>query len=323
MKRGVKNNLIKITPTIDLCNFEEEKILSFGVLNCQSIRNKAASINDLIFTNNFDFCLLTETWLDVADDVIRTAATPVDYVFLDSVRDTRGGGTGLVCKQIYKPKLVNKNQFVTFESSEYEITNFSSIIHIIVIYRAPYSNKNQHTISAFINEFENYIGTFITSSNKIVVGGDFNIHVDNLNDNYSKNFTELLASYDLVNSINFPTHVKVHSLDLVLTRPTDNLNPISFPLSFPSDHCLIKTTLDISKPLTKIEKISYRPLKKIDLHRFKDEILNSELFSCNFDILVIIEIVDIYNSTLLNLLKTINIKKKENSPWYSDSLRNL
>ena len=159
--RGVnKNNLIKITPIIDLSNFEEDKIMNFGVLNCQSIRNKAASINDLIFTNNFDFCLLTETWLDVADDVIRTAATPVNYVFLDSVRDTRGGGTGLVCKQIYRPKLVDKNQFVTFESSEYKITSFNSIIHIIVIYRAPYSNQNQHTISAFINEFENYIGRY-------------------------------------------------------------------------------------------------------------------------------------------------------------------
>ena len=153
--------------------------------------------------------------------------------------------------------------------------------------------------------------------------------MDNLNDNYSKKFTELLSSYNLVNSINFPTHVKGHSLDLVLTRSTDTLNPISIPLSFPSDHCLIKTTLDISKPLTKIEQISYRPLKKINLHKFKDEILKSELFSCNFNSLDINEIVDIYNSTLLNLLnrhaplKTITIKKKENSPWYSDSLRNL
>ena len=329
-KRGANiNNLIRITPTFDQCNYKEEKFMNFGVLNCQSIRNKAASINDLISTNDLDFCLLTETWLGVADDVIRTAATPVDYIFLDSVRNTRGGGTGLLCKQIYKPKLVEKKQFVTFESSEYKITNFSAIIHIIVVYRAPYSIQNHHTIPAFINEFENYIDTFVTSSNKIIVGGDFNIHVDNLNDNCSKRFIDLLSSYDLINSINFPTHVKGHSLDLVLTRFTDSLNPVSTPLSFPSDHCLIKTTIDISRPLKTIEQISFRPLKKIDLQKFKDQILQSDLFSCNLDNLDVNEIVNKYNSTLQNLLnkhapmKTINIRKKDNSPWYSDSLRNL
>ena len=66
-----------------------------------------------------------------------------------------------------------------------------------------------------------------------MVAGDININVDTFKNDYSKDFTESLSNYNLLGSINSPTHFKGHSLDLALTRSPDTLNPTSIPLEFP------------------------------------------------------------------------------------------
>ena len=202
---------IPLNPTINSSNN-----IKIALMNTQSIRNKTAYINQLLIENKLDFCLITETWLTDDDIVLRTAATPPSYVFLDCCRHQgRGGGTALIAKQIYKPKISNYMHKQTYEFSEYNLTINKLHILVIVVYRPPYSQRNPNSVSSFIDEFQNHIENIISTTKYLVIAGDFNVHVDKPNDSQVKNFLDFLDCMGLVNNTSFPTHNLGHTLDLV------------------------------------------------------------------------------------------------------------
>ncbi len=48
---------------------------------------------------------------------------------------------------------------------------------------------------------------------RLLLTGDFNIHVDQKDDNFAINFSQLLESHDLVQHVGVSTHVNGHTLD--------------------------------------------------------------------------------------------------------------
>ena len=91
--------------------------------------------------------------------------------------------------------------------------------------------------------------SIIITPNKLFIGRDFNIHVNDESDVIAKAFLYLLQNYYLMNHVWQPTHVAGNTLDLTITR---NNNEISFdsPLmrSFISGHCFVKVLSTIEKP---------------------------------------------------------------------------
>ena len=55
------------------------------------------------------------------------------------------------------------------------------------------------------------------STDKVIVVGDFNIHVDVENDSLNINFNSVLDSIGFSQSVHRPTHCLNHTLDLVRT----------------------------------------------------------------------------------------------------------
>ena len=74
------------------------------------------------------------------------------------------------------------------------------------------------TAGTFIDEFSTYFESAIITPNKLLIGGDLNIHVNEQSDVTAKAFLDLLQNYDLINHVWQPTHVAGHSLDLIITR---------------------------------------------------------------------------------------------------------
>ena len=69
------SNLIEIIPrnqTIPL-----NKFLNIGNFNAQFVRNKSADIICSVVDNNIDICVITETFLNNYDNVIRNDITPI------------------------------------------------------------------------------------------------------------------------------------------------------------------------------------------------------------------------------------------------------
>ena len=63
----------------------------------------------------------------------------------------------------------------------------------------------------------------ILSNERLLVLGDFNIHVDVPNGIDAVKFLDLLESLGLEQHVTEPTHIFGHRLDLVITRRTETL----------------------------------------------------------------------------------------------------
>ncbi len=57
----------------------------------------------------------------------------------------------------------------------------------------------------------------VTSYDKILIVGDFNIHVDNKSDHIAVEFIEVLHSFSFTQHVNGPTHNKEYMLDLIIS----------------------------------------------------------------------------------------------------------
>src|SRR6218665_2415997 len=73
--------------------------------------------------------------------------------------------------------------------------------------------------SVFLDEFGSLLSLSATTPNEFVLVGDFNVQVDTPSDTLSSSFLNLLSLVNLVQHVNFPTHIEKHTLDL-LTTPT-------------------------------------------------------------------------------------------------------
>ena len=178
------------------------------------------------------------------------------------------------------------------------------------------------SITDFIAEFSSYLENIITTPHKLVIGGNFNIHVEDAGNSDANKFCDLLESMNLRNHVWSSTHVSGHVLDLIITRNNDSIILNSAERRyFISDHAFIRTHTTLIKPKTEVKEIEYRKLKDIDLSQFKEDIRASELMdmkdkSVHEKAIVYDRILrDILDSHAPVVKKIIKIKK--GSPWYN------
>ena len=166
-----------------------------------------------------------------------------------------------------KPKL----NYNSFESIVLSLShpNWKTLqpVLFVIVYRAP------GPYSDFISEFSEFLSSLVLKSDKVIIVGDFNVHVDVTNDSLSNAFTSLIDSIGFCQSVNKPTHCFNHTLDLVLSYGMDIEHLMVFPHNpLLSDHYLITfefLLLDY-KPLS---KTSYsRCLSDSAVAKFKEEI---------------------------------------------------
>ncbi len=81
---------------------------------------------------------------------------------------------------------------------------------IAVIYRPPKCNTH------FLTEFAEFLGDVTLKNDKLLVLGDFNVHVWCMNDHLAKEFTHLQNAFDFSIGVNARTHKGGHIPDWVL-----------------------------------------------------------------------------------------------------------
>ncbi len=72
--------------------------------------------------------------------------------------------------------------------------------------------------TTFIHELSEFLSNQVSRCDRLLVLGDFNIHVCCPSKPMVKNFMSLMDSLNFVQSVSSPTHNRGHTLDLVLTR---------------------------------------------------------------------------------------------------------
>ena len=153
----------------------------------------------------------------------------------------------------------------------------------------------------FLDEFAQLVKSVVITDIHILICGDFNLHVDDINDHDTARFLNILDSFKLCQHITGPTHKCGHSLDLLITRSDETLvnNTRVLPDVY-SDHHLITCKLECPKPPLSKVLVSYRP-KKVNQAIIRQSILESPLqhLSSVHDLSVLVEM---YDSTLTSVL---------------------
>ena len=88
---------------------------------------------------------------------------------------------------------------------------FASPVLCAVVYCPLKYNK------VFIHEFSEFLNDILPKYDKILICGDFNVHVCCPSDQFATDFKSLLATFDLIQSVDKPTHHLGHTLDLVIS----------------------------------------------------------------------------------------------------------
>ncbi|XP_065809456.1 uncharacterized protein [Labrus bergylta] len=214
---------------------------NFGLLNIRSLNNKSFICLDFINHNNLDFFIVTETWLTMGDCSPLIEATPPDFTHLHQPRMSgRGGGVAVIHRKDFKCSPISHTHFTSFEHLGF-IVNLKDPVLILIIYRPPRPNN------VFIAEFSEFLSHFISKYDKILVLGDFNIHVCCPSQSLAGDFMDILESFNLTQAIQEPTHSKGHTLDLVLYS---GLCPNNFETKdiCVSDHKLVLFRMVLSQP---------------------------------------------------------------------------
>ena len=256
VRRNIKN-LIKITchnnPTL-------LRPLNFCLWNCQSVRNKTAVFQEYLCSNKIAVCALTETWLSSDDEAVRAKCTPIGYMLHDQIRSHRGGGgIVLLSRTELSVTLHTAGEKTSFEFAEYIVIAGNNKVKVAIIYRTPYPEKHPVTVATFLGEFAEYLESIVLSSERLLIVGDMNIHVDVSDDADAINFLDLLECMGLTQHMIRPTHRCGHSLDLIITRDLDSLVQTSLISdSFLSDHCTVLSELTLRMPATTVKEVCYR-----------------------------------------------------------------
>ena len=86
----------------------------------------------------------------------------------------------------------------------------------------------------------------------------------------------LLETFSLSQHVSGPTHLSGHTLDLIITRSSDDIVLASPKTTFPiSDHFIIQCPIGFSRPALSCKKMTFRKLKSIDIAAFSADIASS------------------------------------------------
>jgi hypothetical protein len=321
MKQKQYGNLVPVQKVT------EQPVINCGLTNCRSIKTKPAAICDMITEHNLSCLALTETWLRPSEEdnqAVLANVMPENYQILHVPRKTRGGGVGFIYKDCYSPKLDSSLKFKSFECQTVLIDVASFTYRFIIVYRVPPSVKNKIQKCTFINELGDLLELTATLPGKLVLLGDFNVHIDCSGDQESQQLTSLINSFNLVQHVSGATHVSGHTLDLVLSRAADDVVQGCEVSTFISDHNSILFSLKAGKshPTRKITES--RNVKSIDVNDFNNDILASDLtkpLPSRTD-----DVVSKYNTVLRELLdkhaplKTRAIAQRQTQPWVNPEI---
>ena len=313
--------------------------LIFAHLNTCSIasinnkHDKPALIQEFITDNSIEIMSVNETFL--SDNELQSTIntfTPPNFSFIHKPRsgNERGGGVGFIYRSYIKLSEHTIPIFKSFESicvkftiaSKSYIIQFQYLNLLLTVYRPPSSS-----VKEFKTEFSSLLETLVSLPSELIISGDFNFHVDSPNEANSKSFLRLLESFSLKQHVNFPTHIRGHTLDLLITRfDSEIIQSVEFDPPFLSDHFAVLVSIKVPikiRPPTIFKTI--REIGKINLDQFKQDILDSDLINSPAETLS--KLSEQFTSTLTNLLdkhapsKSIRCTDKPKKPWITPEIR--
>ena len=108
----------------------------------------------------------------------------------------------------YKP--INDCQYTSFEHIVLKISIGSSksllLVSIYCVLFVP--------VTTFLEEIVKLFENLVSLKDDIILAGDVNIHMET-NEGYATKFKDILHDFNIVQHVQFPTHIQGHTLDII------------------------------------------------------------------------------------------------------------
>jgi len=280
--------------------------LSFASLNIRSASSitvdldKPAVLRDFIVNDCIDILLLTETWLSSdSPSSVLDSLTPPGYSIIHKPRlSGRGGGLAVIFRSCFSISEGTLSSFNSFESLCFALSLPNKNFTFLGVYRS-----SSCSLSEFFADFTSLLSDLCSKFSHLLISGDFNIHIDDMNHYGTRSFLDILHSFDLNQLSNFPTHDSGHTLDLLIS--SSSVTPLlsNIHSCFPalSDHDAVLTCISVPALVrpSRITKI-IRPFRSIDPDAFSFDILSSSLY--HLPPLILSDYLTQFNSVLSSLV---------------------
>ena len=189
-------------------------------------------------------------WRWHLDTLIRTKQWLISNINKKEDRQ-KGGGIALVTWRKYR--ITMKPETTNYSSFEHAIWNIQigpRVYTIIGLYH-PHKEQTQISNANFLDQLTNLLSHVIPKHQDIIIMGDFNIHINDSEDQDAQTLQDTLTAFNLKQHINIPTHNLGHTIDLIIT--SNNYMGQLIPGSYISDHRMITLNTNIPKPNPKTE----------------------------------------------------------------------
>ena len=117
-----------------------------------------------------------------------------------------------------------------------------------------------------MEKFTDWAAESVSTTNNVIMVGDFNLHINSPNDDDACNIMEITQVLGLHQNITFPTHILGNTLDLILSEANNKIKVEECTQGdYTSDHCLITCILGIDKLITTRKEIKYCKVKSVNV----------------------------------------------------------
>ena len=177
----------------------------------------------------------------------------------------KGGGVALIVKSHLRVKQIGEGQLRSFQFCKWQVQVHHTSITLVSIYHLPYNNKTKVTNAEFLDEYTDWIAETSANDKNLVICGDYNMHVNNPNDEDAASFLETNAALGLKQHVTFATHTSGNTLDLIFTDINGRIGVADcIPDSYTSDHCNVLCKLSLKREDIQRKTVTYRKLTDID-----------------------------------------------------------
>ena len=244
--------------------------------------------------------------------------------------EVRGGGVATLfhsafsCHQL---KLPTQPQ-----TCEYIAADLQALSHHIVV-ATVYRPGSVSVSQPFFDELQEFLAFFATYSCPILILGDFNIHVEQLNNTTTECFTALLDVFSMQQIVNCPTHQSGGTLDLIISRCDSAVALCNVRELQSSDHFLVQGVIPWPTSNILDQDHSYtvhtRIWRSFVLDDFRNALSSSVLCTPPLDSAhqSLDNLFFTYSSVINNLLdrfaphRTVKVRCRDHAPWFDIDCR--
>ena len=222
-------------------------------------------------------------------------------------------------------KQIGEGQLRSFQFLQVAGTSTPYSITLVSIYHVPYNNRTKVTNAEFMDEYTDWLAETSANDKNLVICGDYNMHVNNPDNEDAAGFLETNVALGLMQHVSFATHSSGNTLDLIFTEINGGIGVADCVSdSYISDHCNVLCKLSIRREDIQRKTVKYRKLMSIDTEEMARHIKAAISSEGNLD-----DRVRNFNNALASSLdvvapvQTKQITIQRTVPWYTDDAKDL